>query len=53
VAGTTEPDKSGWVRLLQKEPSKAERYGHAAALIAILERQRKARADVSQPTVAH
>jgi hypothetical protein len=42
VAGTTGPDKPGWVRLLEKESTKAERYAHAAALMAILERQRKA-----------
>jgi hypothetical protein len=45
VAGTSGPDKPGWVRLLGKEPTKAERYSHAAALMAILERQRKAHVD--------
>jgi hypothetical protein len=39
----TGSDKPGLVRLLETEPSKAERYGHAAALMAILERQKKAR----------
>ncbi len=31
--------RPGVVRLLEKEPTKAERYGHAAALLAIVERR--------------
>jgi hypothetical protein len=32
-------DGSGVVRLLEKEPTKAERYAHAAELLAIIQRQ--------------
>ena len=31
--------RPGVVRLLEKEPTKVERYGHAAALLAIVERR--------------
>jgi hypothetical protein len=31
-------ERSGVVRLLEEEPTKAERYAHAAELLAILQR---------------
>jgi hypothetical protein len=39
---------AGVVRLLEKEPTKAERYGHAAALLAIIQRADAARAATQQ-----
>lgn len=34
----TVSEGSGVVRLLEKEPTKAERYAHAAGLLAIIQR---------------
>jgi hypothetical protein len=39
---------SGVVRLLEKEPTKAERYAHAAELLAIIQRADAARAATQQ-----
>jgi hypothetical protein len=38
AAVETVSEGSGVVRLLEKEPTKAERYAHAAALLAIIQR---------------
>jgi hypothetical protein len=40
----TVSEGSGVVRLLEKEPTKAERYAHAAELLAIIQRADAARA---------
>jgi hypothetical protein len=42
--GSTSPAGPGVVRLLQEEPTPAERYAHAAALLAIVKR-------LEQPTI--
>jgi hypothetical protein len=40
---------SGVVRLLEKEPTKAERYSHAAELLAIIQRGARAAGNLQQP----
>jgi hypothetical protein len=44
----TVSEGSGVVRLLEKEPTKAERYAHAAELLAIIQRADAARAATQQ-----
>ena len=44
AAVETVSEGSGIVRLLEKEPTKAERYAHAAELLAIIQRADAARA---------
>ncbi len=44
----TVSEGSGVVRLLEKEPTKAERYSHAAELLAIIQRADAARAATQQ-----
>jgi hypothetical protein len=41
-------EASGVVRLLEKEPTKAERYAHAGELLAIIQRADAARAATQQ-----
>jgi hypothetical protein len=44
AAVETVSEGSGVVRLLEKEPTEAERYAHAAELLAIIQRADAARA---------
>jgi hypothetical protein len=44
----TVSEGSGVVRLLEKEPTEAERYAHAAELLAIIQRADAARAATQQ-----
>jgi hypothetical protein len=48
AAVETVREGSGVVRLLEKEPTKAERYAHAAELLAIIQRADAARAATQQ-----
>jgi hypothetical protein len=48
AAVETVSEGSGVVRLLEKEPTKAERYAHAAELLAIIQRADAARAATQQ-----
>ena len=48
AAVETVSEGSRVVRLLEKEPTKAERYAHAAGLLAIIQRADAARAATQQ-----